>query len=159
LGKEVGELRLNFPPGWRQIIAADARYLPPLKPGQYGVNRARISPTMRGDRDWRSLAQIRAAFPTRNLSGNILPIAKEREIIQFLGRLPKRYSSRRLPIGAKPTAKDKLIRLIKKKNKKTGKTYYQRAQVARLQPLVAQPITAKKYIKGVDFGYRIKYEV
>lgn len=53
-------------------------------------------------------------------------------------------------------ARSKLVNLIKKVRKKTGKTYYQRMQVAKLQEVAKQqPLTAKKYIKGVDFSYPI----
>jgi hypothetical protein len=51
-------------------------------------------------------------------------------------------------------ARSKLVNLIKKVRKKTGKTYYQRMQVARLQAISSsKPLTAKKYIKGVDFSF------
>lgn len=59
--------------------------------------------------------------------------------------------------GIRPNiARSKLVNLIKKVRKKTGKTYYQRMQVAKLQLIAKQqPLTAKKYIKGVDFSYSI----
>jgi hypothetical protein len=59
--------------------------------------------------------------------------------------------------GIRPNiARSKLVNLIKKVRKKTGKTYYQRMQVAKLQEVASsKPLTAKKYIKGVDFSYAI----
>lgn len=78
--------------------------------------------------------EIRSIFPTRNFPG------------------------RGLPIASQPTAKDKLIRLVRKVRKKSGKTYYQRAQVSALdRSIAATPLSAKKYVKGVDFSF--KYEV
>jgi hypothetical protein len=56
--------------------------------------------------------------------------------------------------GVKPAARQKMINLIKKVRKRTGKTYYQRAQTSQLQQTANESLTAKKYIKGVDFSYR-----
>jgi hypothetical protein len=59
--------------------------------------------------------------------------------------------------GVNPKVRQKLVNLIKKVRKKSGKTYYQRAQTAQLttelKKEASKPITAKKYVKGVDFSY------
>jgi hypothetical protein len=55
--------------------------------------------------------------------------------------------------GVRPAVRQKLVNLIKKVRKKTGKTYYQRTQLIPFQQVARQPLTTKPYIKGVDFSY------
>ena len=111
-------------------IVHDRKYLPRVKKGQYSVTHPFMSQTVKRGRDWKSIAQIRSEYPTRNIAGWGLPVASQ------------------------PTSKDKLIsKLIKKTRRKSGKTYYQRAQVYQVQPATLEKPFVKKYVKDVDFGY------
>jgi hypothetical protein len=120
----------NFGLG-KPLSILDSKYLPPLKRWQYSV-RARRS-LKDQDKIWLSPATIAANYPTYNITGRGTPLRP-------------------------PTAKDKLIRLIRKTRKSTGKTYVQRvATDPYFDAANKAPLTAKKYIKGVDFSANRRY--
>lgn len=91
--------------------------------------------------DARYLPPLKAGgygFPAR-LSGFRRAIERNRKI--------DRQVYQAIDRGVRPAARQKIINLIRKVRKKTGKTYYQRAQIA----------AARQSPKGGNFSYRPIY--
>jgi hypothetical protein len=110
-----------------QMMDVDRRFLPAAKSGGYGFP-ARQRVPWQSSGVWISERGLRTFYPTRNIKG---------------WGAPRRQ----------PSAKDKLVRLVAKKSRKTGAFYYQRMQTNVPSSMIPSMEGTKRYVKGVDFGY------